>query len=186
MDAKARFQSLYENHQADLLAYFLRRLARDDAVEAAADVYLAAWRRINDVPDGLDARLWLFGIARNVLRNRERTDRRRRRLAARLGTIRADPDELPEAVVLRRAQDTEVLNALARLRPADREVMTLRLWEEATYDEIAALLGCSRHAAEQRYAKALQRLRSACRRGGHVWMNGTHPAPSTQEHIREE
>jgi len=26
-----------------------------------------AWRRIDVVPDGLEGRLWLFGVARNVL-----------------------------------------------------------------------------------------------------------------------
>jgi DNA-directed RNA polymerase specialized sigma24 family protein len=66
-----------------VLAYFLRRLNREDAVEATADVFMAAWRRAADVPDGEGARLSLFGIARNVLRNWMRADRRLRRLLAR-------------------------------------------------------------------------------------------------------
>lgn len=185
MDREARFESLYEYQQPDVLAYFLRRLGREDAVEATADAFLTAWRRIDDAPDGEEIRLWLFGIARNVLRNRKRTNRRIRRLMSRMAKFPADPEPLPETVVLRRAQDRELVAALDRLRPSDREVIKLRLWEEASYDEIAAVLGCSRHGAEQRYSKALRRLRSVCGRGGHVWMSGTHPALPTPEHTRE-
>jgi DNA-directed RNA polymerase specialized sigma24 family protein len=83
VDRQALFQSLYEHQQPDVLAYFLRRLGREDAVEATADAFLTAWRRIDDAPDGEEVRLWLFCIARNVLRNRQRTNRRIRRLTSR-------------------------------------------------------------------------------------------------------
>ena len=69
--------------------------------------------------------------------------------------------------------------------PSDREVLQLRLWEEVSYDDIAELLGCSRHAAEQRYAKALRRLRSVYHHSGHVWTSGTEPVPQAQEQTRE-
>ena len=185
MSREALFQSLYEHQQSDVLAYFLRRLGREDAVEATADVFLTAWRRIDDVPDGVEARRWLFGIAHNVLRNRQRTNRRIQRLVSRMATVPVDPEPLPETMVLRRAQDREVLEALDRLRPSDREVIRLRLWEEASFEEIAAVFSCSRHAAEQRYGKALRRYRSVCRRAGHVRMSGRQSALPAQEHSRE-
>lgn len=185
MDREARFRSLYERQHLDVLAYFLRRLNREDAVEATADVFLTTWRRIDEVPDGSEARLWLFGVARNVLRNRQRSNRRLRRLVSRAATTPADPAPLLETVVVRRAQDREVLAALDRLDPSDREVLQLRLWEEVSYDDIAELLGCSRHAAEQRYAKALRRLRSVYHHSGHVWTSGTDPVPQAQEQTRE-
>lgn len=180
MDKEAWFRSLYELQQPDVLAYFLRRLGREDAVEATADVFLTAWRRIDKAPEGLEARPWLFGVARNVLRNRQRSNRRMRRLVSRLAVARVDSEPLPETVVVRRAQDREVLAALDRLGPFDREVLLLRLWEEASYKEIAEVLGCSRHAAEQRFVKALRRLRSVCRRAGHVRTSGTPGGPASR------
>lgn len=183
MDAEPVFRSLYEAQQPDVLAYFLRRLNRDDAIEATADVFLTAWRRIEDVPAGSEARPWLFGIARNVLRNRQRTNRRFLRLTTRFAAIPTDSVPSPETVVVRRAEDRDLLAALEKLRPTDREVLLLRLWEEAGYDEIATILGCSRHAAEQRYSKALRRLRSVCRRAGHVSIVEA-PMP-TQEQAHE-
>ena len=186
MDRERRFRLLYEQHQPDVLAYFLRRLAREEAAEAAADVFLTAWRRIDDVPVGTEGRLWLFGVARNVLSNQQRTARRLRRLVPRLATVGPpDPPPLPEAIVVRRTEDLEVLAALDRLRPADREVLTLRLWEQAEFGEIAELVGCSRHAAEQRYSKALRRFRSVWGPAGHVSMTGTDRSLDGQEQTRE-
>ena len=169
-DTSRRFQVLYEQHHPDLLAYFLRRLDRNDAIDATADVFLTAWRRIEDVPEGSEARLWLFGVARNTLRNQQRSNRRLFRLVARAAGTRTEIEPPPDDLVLRRAQDGELIAALDRLRPNDREVLKLRLWEEATYDDIATLFDCSHHAAEQRYAKALARLRSVCREAGHEWV----------------
>jgi RNA polymerase sigma-70 factor (ECF subfamily) len=184
LDEAGRFRSLYGEFQPDVLAYFLRRLHRDDAVDATADVFLTAWRRIDDVPSNAEARLWLFGVARNVLRNHHRALRRRGRLRLKLWMAGVDSDPLPETVVLRREQDREVITALARLRPQDREVLTLRLWEEASFDDIAAVMRCSRHAAEQRYGRALRRLRCVTRRSGHVVMSGRRTDLPTEEPIQ--
>ena len=181
LDQAGRFRALYGEHQPDVLAYFLRRLPRDDAVDATADVFLTAWRRIDDVPSNPEARLWLFGVARNVLRNQQRSLRRRGRLRAKISSTRGDAEPLPETVVLRREEDREVIAALDRLRPQDREVLTLRLWEEASFDDIAAVMRCSRHAAEQRYGRALRRLRSVTRRSGHEVMSGKNPDLPTKE-----
>ena len=184
LDEAGRFRSLYGEYQPDVLAYFLRRLPRDDAVDATADVFLTAWRRISDVPVNPEARLWLFGVARNVLRNHRRTLRRRSRLRLKVSVTGVDADILPETVVLRREQDRELIGALDRLRPQDREVLTLRLWEEASFDDIATVMHCSRHAAEQRYGRALRRLRSATRRSGHEAMSGRRSDLPTEEPIQ--
>lgn len=181
VDREAQFESMYRAHQPDVLAYFLRRLDRDDAVEATADAFLAAWRRFEEIPPDPQARLWLFGVAHNTLRNRQRSVRRLLRLRGRLASASTVvPVVSPEAVVVRREQDEEVVEALSRLRRRDREVLMLRLWEEATYDEVASVLGCSRHAAEQRYSKALRRLRSVYRLIGHVEVRDATPLSQEQ------
>lgn len=179
-----RFSVLYKEQQPDVLAFFLRRLVHEEAVEAAADVFVIAWRRMDDVPEGIDGRRWLFGVARNELRNHARSHRRWGRLITRVGSEPSDAPQLPETVVVRRAEEEETLNALARLKIRDREVILLRLWEEVSFDDIGAVIGCSHHAAEQRYAKALRRLRSVVGPIGHE--EGKRPFdPMRREQIRE-
>jgi RNA polymerase sigma-70 factor (ECF subfamily) len=186
VDREWRFRLFYERHQPDVLAYFLRRLDREDAVEATADVFLTLWRRLDDVPDGDEARRWLFGVAHNVLRNQRRSLRRLRRLVGRIASAaQRDPPPVPEAVVVRKLEDDAVLGTLGRLRFADREVLRLRLWEEASFDDIGRVIGCSRHAAEQRYARALQRFRSVWAGAGHVPVKGTDRSLYRREQTRE-
>jgi RNA polymerase sigma-70 factor (ECF subfamily) len=186
VNGEAQFQALYERHEPDVLAYFLRRLNRDDAVEATADTFLAIWNRFESVPPEPEARLWIFGVARNTLRNRQRTNRRLLRLGAKLAGVSAsEPDPLPETIVVRRLEDREVLEALERLRPKDKEIIALRLWEELAFGEIAKLVGCSPHAAEQRYATALKRLRRGCGRTGHGEVSRTTQVLQQQERSRE-
>jgi RNA polymerase sigma-70 factor (ECF subfamily) len=165
--AEQQFRLLYEQQQPAILAYFLRRLPPDEAIEAASDVFVTTWRKIDTVPGGEDGRRWLFGVAKNVLRNYARSTRRWSRLVARVGSTGTDHERDPESIVMRDATDREVLEALGVLKPADRELLLLRLWDEASFSEIAALEHCSRHAAEQRYARALRRLRSAFSKFGH-------------------
>lgn len=52
-----------------------------DAADAVAETFLVAWRRLGEVPDGREARLWLFGVCRRVLANHRRGELRRRHLA---------------------------------------------------------------------------------------------------------
>lgn len=186
MDRERRARALYEQHQPDVLAYFLRRLPREDAVEAAGDVFLTMWRRLGGVPDGDEARRWLFGVAHNVLCNQRRGLRRHRRLIGRYRSAAApDSPPQPEVVVVRSYEDDSVLTALRELRQVDREVLTLRLWEELSFEDIAQVVGCSRHAAEQRYARALRRFRSVWDGAGHVRVAGAHRSRHGQEQIRE-
>ena len=153
------FRSLYDRYFDDIARYCLRRLSRDDAHDAVADVFLVAWRRIEDMPSGDAALPWLYGVARNVVRNAKRSGRRSRRLTAELSSDATQPTLSAEVHVVHRAEYDAVLSALGRLRPADREVIRLRAQEGLTVPEIALVLGCSNEAAKKRVARALRRLR---------------------------
>lgn len=146
----------FQAHHKSLLAYCARRIGRDEAEDVAADVFAIAWRRINEV-DQDEVRFWLQGIARGVLRNRWRARLRRRRLLERLAGLAPNPVEIPEEVVVRRAEQERALSALQRLRPIDREILTLAAWEGMTGPEIARSLGISVSAAEQRLHRAKER-----------------------------
>jgi len=123
-----------------------------------AELFLVVWRRIDDVPDGDEAPLWLYGIAHNVIRNADRSIRRRDRLNGRLRPFRSPSAPDPETLVVRRSEDDEVLEALAELRPADQEILRLSIWEELSNTEIAEVLGIDAHAVTMRLTRARNRL----------------------------
>ena len=154
----AAFRRIYDQHHAEVLSYCLRRASLEDAKDAAAEVFLVAWRRLDDVPHGSGSLPWLYGTARRVLANQRRSRSRRFRLATRLRTDPPAAPEGPETVILRRERDREVLAALSRLRPQDREVIQLALWEEMPQVAIGEVLGCSDRAITMRLHRALKRL----------------------------
>jgi RNA polymerase sigma-70 factor (ECF subfamily) len=160
--AEARFERLYAEHGRAVLAYAVRR-SRDaqDAADVVAETFLVAWRRLDDVPLGQPGRLWLYGVARRVLANQHRSERRRERLSERLRR------ELPLAVAALPQPTGEtgaVRDALDRLGVEDREILRLAGWEELTPREIATVLGISQVAARSRLYRARHRLRSSLER----------------------
>jgi RNA polymerase sigma-70 factor (ECF subfamily) len=75
---EARFEELFARTRSALMGYAVRRVGdpADDA-DVVAETYLVAWRRLDEVPPGEETRLWLFGVARRVLANHQRGERRR-------------------------------------------------------------------------------------------------------------
>lgn len=160
----ASFRRVFDAHYSSVQRYCVRRLRPADADDAVAEVFLVVWRRINQMPEGDEALPWLFGVARNVIRNLERSGRRVSRLKARVEQEPTTANPGPEAQVIRHVEYAEIAAALASLNPADQEVIRLRAWEELTAPQIAVVLGCSVAAAEKRVTRASQRLTKAVER----------------------
>jgi RNA polymerase sigma-70 factor (ECF subfamily) len=155
--AQARFSRLYREHGRAVLAYALRRVAEpEDAADVVAETFLVAWRRFAEVPVDEEARLWLYGVARLVLANLERSERRRTRLGARLA------ETLGSEIATHRAAEgeaAEVLRAMAGLEAGDRELLMLVSWEGLAPTEAARVLGISALATRSRLHRARRRLR---------------------------
>jgi RNA polymerase sigma factor (sigma-70 family) len=155
--AEARINELYHRHARDILSYALRRTSDpEDAADVLAETFLIAWRRLGEVPLDGEARLWLYGTARHVLANHVRGARRRDRLTERLREELRQ--QLP--VVNRTAEGSALLEALAGLGEADRELLMLIGWEELTPTQAARALGISPLAARTRLHRARHRLRA--------------------------
>ncbi len=157
-DGEAVFRSLYDRHYDAIHSYFLRRSGVATAQDLTAEVFLVAWRRIDDVPRGEETLLWLYGVAANVAAHQRRSIARGARLDTRLRSVPLNRADEPEPLVVRRAEYDSVLAATARLRPADQEILRLAAWEELPHDQISRLLGCSVAAVDQRLHRAKKRL----------------------------
>jgi RNA polymerase sigma-70 factor (ECF subfamily) len=151
-DDEARFRALFDAHYHRILGYGLRRTDAEDASDLAAEVFATAWRRLDAVPAGDEALLWLYGVARRTLLNQHRSQRRRERLAA---TLQLQPQPSTE-----QPDPGPTALAFSRLGDDDRELLALVAWEELDAQAIAALLGCSANAVRIRLHRARRRLAS--------------------------
>jgi RNA polymerase sigma-70 factor, ECF subfamily len=120
------------------------------------DVFLKIFRSVATVrdPDRLDE--WAARIAINTIRN----ELRRRRLRR---WVFWNAFEEPGPLIY--AADTDGRELLARVRrvlatlpPDERLVLSLKLFETDTIDEIAAVVGCSASTAKRRLKKARERF----------------------------
>ena len=143
-ERRRRFDELYAGNNRELLGYLLRRTQNtDDAADAFAETFLVAWRRLDDLPAGHEARLWLYGTARRTLANQRRGQRRRLALADRLRADLALSYQPPG----RAGELAEISAAFRGLPEPDRELLALVAWEGLDPGQIATVLGCSRNAA---------------------------------------
>ena len=168
-DADGRFAASYQRHQSAVHGYLRRRVGPADAEDLLAQVFVVAWRRVEDLPAAPADRLWLFGIARRVVADHRRSTLRRHRLRERLAAEAAPASTPSEFGDLRRRVDA----ALKRLSDADRQVLGLLLWDDRSLAEAAELLACSLSAVESRYRRARSRFRDAYLAAG----NRTPAAP---------
>jgi RNA polymerase sigma factor (sigma-70 family) len=156
--AQIRFGQLYRDQARAILAYALRRVDDpEDAADVVAETFLVAWRRLDEVPGDAGAKLWLFGVARRVIANRHRAERRRTRLGERLAeSLRTELATQPAPA----GEAAEALRAIGGLDDDDRELLLLVSWEELSPGEVAKVLGISSLAARSRLHRARRRLRT--------------------------
>jgi RNA polymerase sigma factor (sigma-70 family) len=154
----ARFETFFEQHYQEISGYVRRRLPESDADDAVGQIFMVAWRRFDRIPVSPQDRLWLFGVARRCVSDSRRSGLRRQRLQARL--VQEHVEE-PRPSVETGPVHAAMRIAMAGLRPADREVLQLVLWDDLSHAEAAALLGCSVNAFELRVRRAKRRLRDA-------------------------
>jgi RNA polymerase sigma-70 factor (ECF subfamily) len=156
--AQVRFGQLYREQGRAILAYALRRVEDpEDAADVVAETFLVAWRRLGEVPIDEGARLWLYAVARRVMANLNRAERRRTRLGERLAeSLRTELATRPAPA----GEAAEVLRALGGLGDEDRELLLLVSWEGLSPSQAAKVLGISSLAARSRLHRARRRLRA--------------------------
>lgn len=157
-DARAGFEQLFRDTRTDLLAYVMRRSqSAEDAADVLAETYLIAWQKLDAIPSGERARLWLFGVARNLLLKGASRHRSRHALVERLaGELRrAHPPPAP--VEDERSSALHV--ALGALPERDREILMLTAWEGLTPKQIAVVVGIPVNLVRVRLHRARTRLK---------------------------
>jgi RNA polymerase sigma-70 factor (ECF subfamily) len=152
---RAALSRLIELHHARL-AYFVRRLLPEAAEDVVQETWLTVHQKLRTLADPSAFTAWIYGIAR-----RKAWQHLQRRGIAMAGeeALQAIPDTQEDLAFA--AEDAQRLHeAMGRLRLEHREVLTLRFMEDLSYEQIAAVVGCSLGTVRSRlhYAKqALQR-----------------------------
>jgi RNA polymerase sigma-70 factor, ECF subfamily len=153
-----RLTRLFDAHYSDVRAYAWRR-GPDAADDVAAETFTLAWRRLDSIP--AEPLPWLIGVARNVLLNLQRGERRRREREMRC----TEADVAPSIAGTVEAQSSLGV-ALQGLPERDREILLLVAWERLDRTALAEVLGCTKATAAVRLVRARRRLAAALAAAG--------------------
>ena len=164
------FEAWFREHREAVYRYVRFRVAtRDIAEDLTSDVFMKALRSLRSYDPRRSApRTWLLRIARNAVTDYLRGLQRRGRLHVSLDRAPDLVSRAPsqEERMLRAEQVQRLLNAVATLRAADQEVLSLRYGAGLANLEIAETLRISANAVAVRVHRALSRLRAAVEDSG--------------------
>ncbi|HEX3691645.1 MAG TPA: RNA polymerase sigma factor [Solirubrobacteraceae bacterium] len=156
IDRRGAFEELFNGHYWAVRGYVLRRAPSATVEDVVAETFVIAWRRLDAL--GEDPLPWLLGVARRVMANQLRADRRRGALAARLQRLLPgpSPDWEPPA-----AMSDELAIAMVRLSPQEREALLLVAWEGLDGSRAARAAGCTPAAFRARLHRARRHVAAA-------------------------
>ena len=145
-------EDVFIRHRRDIYRYLVRMTGRPDAADdLSQDVFLRVVRALrNGSPVGHE-RGWVFSIARNLVRDRQRSQR--------TGPVMVETFNEP-ATAGTQALAFGLAEALAALADDDREVFLLKEIGGLSYAEIAAACTCSVEAVRSRLFRTRAALRT--------------------------
>lgn len=159
----AAFERLYARHRGRLYRFLLRQ-ARDSAL--ADEIFQDVWQRViaarqQWTPDAAFS-TWLFRIAHNRMNDHWRAQKHRPPAPddADERAARVPDPHTPERTLSEFEQRRRLQMALDELPDEQREVLTLRLEQELTLEEIGSITGVGRETVKSRLRYAMDKLRS--------------------------
>ncbi len=150
--------ALVDRHATAVGRFLVSCGERREVEELVQDTFVRAFGAMESFRADSSLRTWLFTIARRLLLDRRRADRRRRdRVQIAEGDAVTEVDALDGVV----ADETEarLRQAVERLSPKQKEVFTLRVTEGLTYKDIADVVGSTEGAARVHYHNAVRSIK---------------------------
>jgi RNA polymerase sigma-70 factor (ECF subfamily) len=147
------FTPLYHRYKHRVYAYCYRLLKHpQNAEDAAQETFLKIHRSLHQLDSSASLQAWIFTIARNEAF----TILRRSKPAEDLDNLTDEvwDDQTPLDRVVARERSELLQHCLGLLRPAYREILILREYEQLSYTEIARVTNLSESAVKSSLFKA--------------------------------
>ncbi len=163
---RSAFEALYRRYQTRVYRQLLGMTGDRTAAELLTnDVLVDVWKGAAKFRRQSTPATWIFAMAHhkglNELRRRKRSPE-----SEEIGEDLVDPAESADRQVGRGDLREALRGALKALSPIHREVLDLTFYQELSYEEIAAVVGCPANTVKTRVFHAKRRLRDILERLG--------------------
>lgn len=156
--ALGRFDDLYQLYAEKIYRFvYFKTLHKETAEDLTSEIFMKALERIRqfDASRGTFS-AWIYRIARNAVIDSYRTNHPAEDIEAGW-TLASSTDIARDAeagIALEKVQD-----ALQLLKPEQREVVMMRLWDGLSHKEIADILGMTESNVKQVFSRTIRKLR---------------------------
>jgi RNA polymerase sigma-70 factor, ECF subfamily len=141
------FRLIFEREHRFVMRFLYAMVGeRSLAEELTQETFVRAYRRLNTIRTEVKISTWLCGIARNVALNWLRSHRKQDQSLAEESMVQECVDDLasqPDRYLLNSELRQVIHNALVSLDHDKRLVFTLKVMQQLSYEDIAAITGHS-------------------------------------------
>lgn len=169
------FGQLVETYEKQVYNLCLRMCGNpEDAHDLAQEAFIKAWRGLRFYKSEAAFSTWLYRLTSNVCIDFLRRQKRRPTVSL---TVREDGEEStelevediqsqPEEQVLHNEVRTEIAKAMDQLEDEFRMILTLRVIDELSYEEIAEIMDLKIGTVKSRLARARLKLKKILLQSG--------------------
>ncbi len=155
-DRKA-FSLLVRRHQKSLLRLSVRFVKdMDQAEDVVQESFIKAYERLNSFEARSSFRSWLFQIAINTAKNKLRS---RRDDTSSIDDVQLAVAAVAESGLVHNSISILIQSHIDQLPFKQKTALTLRVYEDLSFKEIAEIMECPYDTAKANYRHALMRLR---------------------------
>jgi RNA polymerase sigma-70 factor (ECF subfamily) len=156
----SHFDALYTAHIDSVYRFLYRRtLVKEVAEDLTSITFMKALESIRSFnPSKGEFRSWLYRIARNALIDHYRSPARKTVSIENVWDLSSN--DFPQDDASRSLESAKLHQALQSLKPLQREVLMLRLWEGLSYKEISRITKKSEGSLKVLVSRAVSDLRT--------------------------
>jgi RNA polymerase sigma-70 factor (ECF subfamily) len=155
------FGLLYDHYLDPIYRFiYYKVFSREVAEDLTSDTFMKALKRFSSYnPERGRFNSWLYQIARNTVVDYYRTKKESVPIddVFDLGHDERTPEQLDALQGLAKVEEY-----LTTLPARQREIITLRIWEGKSFDEIASLLGGTEGSVKMAFSRSIRQLRETC------------------------
>jgi RNA polymerase sigma-70 factor (ECF subfamily) len=153
------YAELVKRHQKALLRLVLK-FARDLdlAEDILQDSFVKAYQKINQFEGRSSFKSWLYRIAINTAKNKLRSLKKEQ---VSLDDVQVSQSAEAESALLREAVQKRMKEEIDELPDKQKTALTLRVYEDMSFKEIAQIMDCPYDTAKANYRHGLMKLKAA-------------------------
>lgn len=156
---RAAFSAWVQQHQRPLFAVIWRYVRNDeDARDLVQATFVKAWQGLATFRGESSLKTWLYRIGINLALNHKRDNRSNPR--EEIPDDAASPDATAVARLEEAQQHDRLLAAVQSLPAKQRLVVELRVQQELSFQEVAAVAQSTEDSAKANFHHAIKRLRT--------------------------